>query len=95
LPVVDKVAADYQDDIVFLAVAGRAGESETAARAGELFSDRLLWGLDDGIWDLYGVPYQPVSVLISGNDVIVDGWAGALGEEALRQRLDDFLAIVS
>jgi len=80
---------------VFLAVAGRADFEETAERAKSLFSDRLLWGLDDSIWDLYGIPYQPVTVLISGGDVIVDSWAGALEEEQLRERLDAFLATVT
>lgn len=80
---------------MFLAVAGRAGFDETAQRAAGLFSDRLLWGLDDSIWDLYGIPYQPVTLLISGNDVIVDTWAGALGEDELRSRIDQFLAAVT
>lgn len=93
MPVIDKVAADYADDIVFLAVAGRADLDVTSVRADELFSDRLLWGLDDSIWDLYGVPYQPVSVLISGGDIVVDSWAGALGENELRDRLDALLAV--
>jgi hypothetical protein len=95
LPVIDSIAADYRDDIVFLAVAGRADFEETAERAQGLFSDRLRWGLDDSIWDLYGIPYQPVTVLISGGDVIVDTWAGALEEDELRQRLDSFLSIVT
>ena len=95
MPVIDEVAADYGDQVVFLAVAGRADFDVTAQRADELFSERLLWGLDDSIWDLYGVPYQPVTVLISGNDVIVDTWAGALGESDLRNRIDAFLDIVT
>ena len=42
---------------------------------------------------LYSVPYQPVSVLISSDDVIVNRWFGAVGEAALRQALDELAAI--
>jgi hypothetical protein len=86
LPVVDEVASDYLDDIYFLAVAGRSDFDRAAAAAPELFSDNLAWGYDDSIWDLYGVPGQPASVLIQSG-VIVDVWFGAIGDEALREKL--------
>ena len=93
MPVVAEVAEDYSGEVVFLGVAGRAGFDETASRAEELFQERLLWGLDDSIWDLYGIPYQPVTVLISGNDVIVDTWPGILDEGEMRQRIDALIAV--
>ncbi len=93
MPVVAEVAEDYGDQVVFLGVAGRAELDRTAARADELFQDRLLWGLDDSIWDLYGVPYQPVTFLITGNDVIVDGWPGIMEEAELRSRIDTLLEL--
>lgn len=92
MPVVDEVAADYDDDIRFVAVAGRSGLDDTAAAADALFS-RLDWGLDDSIWDLYGVFGQPVTVLITGSDVVVDTWAGALGGDEIRARLDSLVAL--
>lgn len=92
MPVVDEVAADYQDDVRFVAVAGRAGLDETAERANELFA-LLDWGLDDGIWDLYGVPYQPVTFLITGSDVVADTWAGPLEADEIRSRLDALVAL--
>jgi hypothetical protein len=95
LPVVADIADEYSDQVVFLGVAGRAGFDETAARAEELFQDRLIWGLDDSIWDLYGIPYQPVTVLLAGNDVIVDGWPGILDEAEIRQRIDALIAVSS
>jgi hypothetical protein len=88
LPVVDAIAASYVDDVRFVAVAGRSSADKTAARAGELLSN-LDWGLDDSVWETYGVPYQPVTFLISGDDVVVDTWAGALAEPEIRQKLDD------
>lgn len=93
MPVVADIAEDYSDEVVFLAVAGRAGFDESAARAEELFQDRLRWGLDDSLWDLYGIPGQPVTVLVAGNDVVVDGWPGALDEAEIRQRLDALIAV--
>jgi hypothetical protein len=92
LPVIDQVAADYLDRIRFIAVAGRSDLETTAERAPQWFS-RLDWGYDDSIWDLYGIPGQPASVLISGDDVIVDRWFGAAGEEQLRSALDGLLAV--
>lgn len=91
MPVIDAVAPDYEDSVRFIAVAGRSGYDKTAARADELFS-ALEWGLDDSIWDLYGIPGQPASVLITGSDLVVDGWFGAAGEEDLRAALDLLVA---
>jgi thioredoxin-like negative regulator of GroEL len=94
LPVVDEVANDYVDDVTFLAVAGRGDLGATQEQAGRLFSDNLKWGLDDSVWELYGVRGQPVSILIV-DGVVVDGWPGALGEAGLRQKLDNLVSISS
>jgi hypothetical protein len=94
LPVIDSVAGDYLDQVAFLAVAGRAPMDRTAERAPQLFSDNLKWGLDEEIWRLYGVPGQPASVMIA-HGVIVDQWFGAIGEDELRLRLDELVALGS
>jgi hypothetical protein len=92
LPVIDRVAADYEDRIRFIAVAGNNTSLEAGRqRARDLFF-RLDWGLDESIWELYGVPYQPYSVMITGNDVILDQWFGAVDEATLRMRLDELAA---
>jgi hypothetical protein len=91
LPVVDNVAADYLDSVRFIAVAGRSDYGSTAAKASELFSN-LEWGLDESIWDLYAIPGQPASVLITGNDIVVNSWFGEAGEDALRASLDELIA---
>jgi hypothetical protein len=93
LPVVAEVSQDYTDEVEFVAVAGRSDMNSTAERADDLFGDALLWGLDDSIWDLYGVPYQPVTFLITGGDTIVDGWPGALDEGEIRDRIDNLLVV--
>jgi hypothetical protein len=94
LPVVDEVANDYVDDVTFLAIAGRGDLGATREEAARLFSDNLKWGLDDSIWDLYGVPGQPASILIA-NGVVIDGWFGALDPAELRSRLDNLISISS
>ena len=94
MPVVDAVAPDYLDQITFLAVAGSSSPEASATRVGDWFSpDRLLWGYSDDLWVLYNVPYQPVSVLVSSDNVIVERWFGAVGEEELRAALDRLAAI--
>ena len=94
LPVVDLVANDYLDDIAFVAIAGRGNLDASRERAAEAFSDNLRWGLDDSIWDLYGVPGQPSSILIV-DGVIVDLWFGAIGEGELRKRMDNLVSLNS
>jgi hypothetical protein len=93
LPVVAEISEDYENEVAFVGVAGRSGFDATAERADQLFGDALLWGLDDSIWDLYGVPYQPVTVLITGNDVEVMRWPGLLEESEIRARLDQLVAL--
>jgi hypothetical protein len=94
LPVVDAVASDYQGQVTFLAVAGRSDEASSRLRVGDWFSpDRILWGYDDSLWGLYAVPYQPITFLISSDDVIVDMWFGALSEAELRTRIDALVAV--
>lgn len=92
MPVVDEVAADYVDDVAFVAVAGRSGFDETAERAAEWFSDRIMWGLDDSVWELYGIFGQPSTVLVDANGTIVDEWFGARGDAELRTALDALIA---
>lgn len=94
LPVVDAVASDYLDEITILAVAGRSTEEKSRVRVGDWFDPaRLLWGYSDDLWALYGVRGQPVSILVSSDDVVVDTWFGALPEDELRARLDALVAI--
>jgi len=92
LPVIDRIAADYRDDVTSLAVAGRGSLDRTQQRAAELFSDNLLWGFDESIWELYAVFGQPFTVLVSGDDVIVDSWFGRLDESELRGKLEGLVA---
>jgi hypothetical protein len=92
LPVVDKVATKFQDDVTFLAVAGRGGMESTVDAAGQLFSKNLMWGLDDSIWDLYGVPGQPATVLIT-RGVIVDMWFGETSSSFLNERIENLLTL--
>jgi hypothetical protein len=94
LPVIDEVANDYVDEVAFLAVAGRGDLGATQQEAARLFSNNISWGLDDSIWDLYGVFGQPVTVLIV-DGIAVDGWFGALGDSALRERLDNLVSFSS
>ena len=92
MPVIDAVAPDYADTVEFVAVAGQSDFNATKERADELLSN-VPWGLDDAIWDLYGVRGQPVSYLITGSDVVVGNWFGAAGEEELREALDELVAL--
>lgn len=96
MPVVDKLAIEYADRVEFVAVAWNSTFDKTADRAAELLtSGAVRWGLDENeeIFSAYGVPYQPVTVLITGSDVEVARWPGALSEAEIRQALDDLIAL--
>ena len=96
MPVVDKVAADYAGQVEFIAVGWKSSFDATAARAAELMPSGIIrWGLDENenVFSTYGVPYQPVTVLITGTDVEVDRWPGARSETEIRRALDDLIAL--
>ncbi len=86
------MATKHQDDVTFLAVAGRGVMAKTAEAADDLFSDNLMWGLDDNIWDLYGVPGQPATILIT-RGVVVDMWFGETSAAFLTERIDNLLTL--
>ena len=94
MPVVDRLAAEYGDRIDFVAPAWKSSFQLTEARAQELFlSGEIKWGLDESIFALYGVPYQPVTFLIGSDKTIVDAWPGLRGEEELRAAIEHLLSI--
>jgi hypothetical protein len=96
LPVIDKLAAEYSDRVEFIAVAWKSSFDATADRAADLLpSGAVRWGLDEReqIFSLYGMSYQPNSVLITGTDVEVERWFGARSEAEMRQALDDLIAL--
>ena len=93
MPVVDAIAPDYADEVTFLAVAGRAPLDATTERAAELLpSGRVLWGLDESIWETYGVFGQPVSFAISADMTIVGQWFGLRSDADIRATLDALAA---
>lgn len=92
----DAVAADYGDRVDFVAPAWKSDFERTEARAAELFvSGEIMWGLDEDedIFEKYGVPYQPVTVLIAEDKTVVTAWAGLKAEDEIRAELDALLAL--
>jgi len=76
-------------------VAWKGSMADTASRAAQLLtSGNVLWGLDaeEAVFSAYGVPYQPVSVLITHDGIVKTSWAGAVGEADLRAELDALVA---
>ena len=94
MPVVDAVAGQYAGQVDFLAVAGRSDLGTTTEQAEKLL-DTVPWGLDDSIWELFGDPYQPYTVLITADGKVYDAWFGALDEAELTTRIDSLIAVHS
>lgn len=95
MPVVDAISGDYADKVDFVAVAWRGTATDTASQAAALMpSGNIKWGLDadETIFAAYGVPYQPVTVLISADRMVVGGWPGLQDEAGIRAALDMLVA---
>ena len=96
MPVLDQLAVEYADRVDFVAPAWNSSFELTAERAAEIIpSGHIMWGLDDDadIFRLYGVPYQPVTVLIAADRTVVEAWDGLRPEEDIRAALDDLIAL--
>lgn len=54
-----------------------------------------MWGLDEDeeIFQLYGIPYQPVTVLIAADQTVVEAWDGLRPEDEIRAAIDDLIAL--
>ncbi|MFP5331435.1 MAG: TlpA family protein disulfide reductase [Acidimicrobiia bacterium] len=91
MPVVDRVSVEYADRVTFLAPAWKGTFPATEQRARELFvSGVVRWGLDtdETVFEAFGVPYQPQTVLIAADGTIFATWAGARDEASIREALD-------
>lgn len=98
MPVVDSLAAEYSDRVDFVAPAWKSTFELTEERANELFqSGEIIWGLDaeEEIFQLYGVPYQPVTVLIAADQTVVEAWDGLRPVEEIRAALDNLISLSS
>lgn len=97
LPIVDGIAADYADRVSFVAPAWRSVPESAVSAAAELMpSGAIKWGLDNEevIFKLYGVPYQPVTVVIAADGTVFDQWAGVRKAEEIRETLDEVLEVI-
>ncbi len=91
----DEFATEYSAEVTFVAPAWKGSPEATAARAGQLMpSGNILWGLDaqEEIFQAYGVPYQPVSVLIAADKTIFASWAGLRADDEIREAIDALIA---
>lgn len=98
MPVIESISADYADDVTFLAVAWKGTLEDTREEAERLIpSGNVQWGLDAGeeIFSLYGVPYQPVTVLVTHDKIIKDTWPGVLSEAEMRAEIESLIETAS
>ena len=96
MPVIDNLAAEYADRVDFVAPAWKSDFAATEARALELLtSGRVQWGLDEDeeIFALYGVPYQPVTVLIAGDRTVLETWTGLRDEAEIREAIENLIGV--
>lgn len=94
MPVVDKLATEYGDRVAFVAPAWKGTADATAERAAEILpSGEVAWGLDadESIFQSYGIPYQPHTVLIDADGQIADSWAGARSETEMRAAVESLI----
>lgn len=95
MPVVDQLAADYADEVTFLAIAWRGSLDDTRSRAESIMPSGLIrWGLDadESIFEAYGVPYQPVTVLVTHDKIVKTEWPGLKAEDEMRAEIEALIA---
>ncbi|MEX2654870.1 MAG: hypothetical protein WD532_07560 [Acidimicrobiia bacterium] len=95
MPVVDQISLDYADEVTFLAPAWKGTLPATTQRAKELLPSGVVqWGLDadEVVFEAFGIPYQPVTVLIAADGTIFEAWAGFRDEEGIRRSLEGLVA---
>jgi hypothetical protein len=93
LPVVDQISRDYAESVTFIAPAWKGTLPATTNRAKELMPSGVIqWGLDERVFEAFGVPYQPVTVLIAADGTIFESWAGFRDEQSIRQALDNLVS---
>ena len=96
MPVVDDLAAEYGDQIDFVAPAWKGSQEATAARGNELFqSGNVYWGLDEQeeVFSAYGIPYQPVTILIAHDRTVVTEWAGMQDPAQIEAWLNELISL--
>lgn len=96
MPVVDSLAAEYSDQVDFVAPAWKSDFEATRKRAGELFgSGAVMWGLDEDedVFTLFGVPYQPITVLIAHDDTVVESWFGIRSSDEIRAAIENLISL--
>ena len=96
LPIVDGIAAEYVDRVDFIAPVWRSvPESAVEAAAQLMPSGAIRWGLDNEeiIFGFYGVPYQPVTILIAADGTVYDQWAGVRKADDIRSAIDGVIAV--
>ena len=96
MPGVDDLAAEYGDQIDFVAPAWKGTAGATAAAGNSYFqSGNVYWGLDEDedIFAKYGIPYQPVTILIASDGTVVTEWAGLKDPAEIEIWLDELITL--
>ena len=94
MPVVDRLSIEYSDRVRFIAPAWKGTFAATAEQAAALLpSGNVDWALDDSeqVFSLYGVPYQPATVLIGADGTVVASWLGGRGEQQMRDAIEGLI----
>ena len=98
MPVLEQISTDYDGEVTFLAIAARGDVEATADRVEEWIpSGRIKWAFDpaEEVWGFFGIRGTPTTLLLSADDRVVAGWPGEVGEDNLRQALDQLVEIGS
>ncbi|MGB7861021.1 MAG: hypothetical protein WBM90_11030 [Acidimicrobiia bacterium] len=96
MPVVDGLAAVYGDEIDFVAPAWKGSQAATSEAGMDYFrSGKVLWGLDgdEDIFAKYGIPYQPVTILIAHDKTVVTEWAGVKDASEIEAWLNELISL--
>jgi hypothetical protein len=86
------LAEEYGDQVAFIGVSDNRDTVEDGETYAADFDVPYPLALDQGVWDAYGVPYQPVTVVLDADGVEIHRTTGPISYEGLRTELEAALA---
>ena len=81
-----------------MAPAWKGSQGATTAAGNSFFkSGNVYWGLDEDedIFAKYGIPYQPVTILIAHDGTVLTEWAGLKDDAEIEAWLNEMIALAS
>jgi hypothetical protein len=86
------LAEEYSEEVAFIGVSDNRDTVEDGKDYADEFAVPYPLALEQNVWDAYGVPYQPVTVLLDAEGVEVHRVSGPISYEEFKAQIEGVLA---